>query len=642
MTSYLNPCLTTLDLMLNALSRTNFDNVYHTHDLDTKTNTFYELLNTCSSIIPRTIVTFSSNDKPWITPVLKSLINQRWHAYRTRNFPLYNVLKTKVKTEILRAKQKWANKSYSSSKSLWNVASEVRGTKTRTDLGPIVDSFSNISQAANHINDLFCSVFTSDNTDETIPHSNSVSDWCPLLEPHEVCQLLQRLPCKATGSDLIPSRLYKEGALFLAAPLCHLINSSILSCYVPIKWKIANIRPIPKTSPACINALRPISLLPLPSKLLEKVILKSIKDYLLTFIDKCQFAYRPYSSTTNALLHLQDRLTTILDEEDAIGAAILSLDFTKAFDTISHRKLIRKLHAFDFPLKFIDWTASYLTDRFQRTVISNTCSKMTIVPSGVPQGSILGPYLFIFYISDLITDTDRNYMMYADDTSIIVKLTKDVSSSEVILRNKFDSIKIKSANINLTLNEAKSKLLICPKRNGIKIDISVRNVENVTSLKLLGVTFSSNLTWDDHIRNILKRCSSRMYALRVLKPICDEKFMFQVYAGLIRSLLEYACPVFMGTSVTLNTQINCLIKRCHRIVHNQECNCDMFDSFQSRRLVIAKTLFFKIESNPDHPLHRLIPHRLPRTNHYFIDFCRTQRKKDTFVIHLALYLNSLR
>ena len=190
-----------------------------------------------------------------------------------------------------------------------------------------------------------------------------------------------------------------------------------------------------------------------------------MRPYFLSHIDRHQFAYRPRSSTTCALTHLHYRLTSLLEENDSTGVAILSLDYSKAFDTISHDMLLQRVIDCGFPKPFVTWLSSYLTERAQRTTFGNVVSSVAHVTSGVPQGSIIGPLLFILYTANLLGDINCDYVKYADDTTILIKLSFDDSSSERLICDILEHVKSKSENIKLCLNISKSNILICPKRN---------------------------------------------------------------------------------------------------------------------------------------------------------------------------------
>ena len=623
----------------DELSKVNWSVLYREPDIDNKCTIFYSELSKCVNKIPKITVKMSTRDKPWITPLLKYLINQRWQAYRDRDFPKYNHFKNKVKSEILKAKTQWVEKETTTKKSIWSVVNEVTGRKCKTDLTTVVSRFETEQEACNSINEEFVKYFTKDETRMVLENYQNTDDWCPLTEPHIIYQQLCKCDTKkSTGSDGIPNLLYKAGAIHLAEPICHLINESILTQKVPSSWKTANITPVPKTRPPQLANLRPISLLPLPSKLLEKRVLESVKKKLLSHVDPHQYGYKPQSSTTCALIHLHNIITKLLDSGFRAVAAV-SLDFSKAFDTISHHLLLQKLSDLLFPVSFIKWTMAYLDARTQRIAINNTFSTALPITSGVPQGSILGPYFFILYISELKTE---NYTKYADDTSFVTGISHDLPKSNELLNNTFRTIQRQSSCLKLSLNSSKSKLLIICKATNENFDsISIPGVEKVTQLKLLGVHFTSTLKWDTHIAATIKKASKQFYALRIMRPICSKNQMNHIYHGLVKSLIEYACQVWVALPVHLLNKLRQFVTRCHRVMHGYECACNDIPEPSFRILQLATRLFKKAENNLDHPLHHLIPERHIHSRRLNIEHCKTSRRQSTFHIHMALLSNNL-
>ena len=294
----------------------------------------------------------------------------------------------------------------------------------------------------------------------------------------------------------------------------------------------------------------------------------------------------------------------MLDCEDNIGVALLSLDYSKAFDTISHRILLRKLNNYGLPSEFIEWTASYLRDRHQSVRIGNCISEPILVRSGVPQGSIVGPVLFILYTADLISPTTENYVKYADDTMILQPINRDKHKSMSFLYDCLCEIQRNSDAICLKLNIEKSKLIVFPKTRNQTAEMEcmlLPNITKVTEIKILGVTLSAYLNWDPHIKDILKKCNSRLYALRVLRSIVPEPVLIQTYHGIILTLIDYGSAVFVSLPSYLQQQLHCFTKRCHRIIHGGDCKCNVFENVNTRRVRLACRLFKSAEVERSHP-----------------------------------------
>ncbi len=260
---------------------------------------------------------------------------------------------------------------------------------------------------------------------------------------------------KATGPDEIPARLLKNTAAIVAPSLCKLFNKSLQHGIVPRDWKLANVVPVyKKNDREHAENYRPISLLPIVSKVLERCIFINMKQFLSQLVNDCQHGFLRGKSCVTNLLEVLDYIGTCLDNGGQVD--MLYLDMSKAFDRINHKRLILKLSNSGIGGNLLNWFESYLTDRRQRVTVLGVTSSTLPVTSGVPQGSILGPALFLLYVNDLPeADLSSRVAMFADDTKLFsaIKSQDDVASLQADLVN----LEHWSSQSGLSFNKSKCK-----------------------------------------------------------------------------------------------------------------------------------------------------------------------------------------
>jgi hypothetical protein len=238
------------------------------------------------------------------------------------------------------------------------------------------------------------------------------------LTEGEVCSVLRTLDVdKATGPDKIPAVLLKNCAASVSPSLCELFNKNLSCGKLPREWKLSNISPIPKKNPSHeVSNYRPISLLSLVSKVFERCIYDRIIDHLSNQLYSLQYGFQSGKSTTSQLLYVLHEIHNILEKRAQFDTVYL--DFAKAFDKVSHDLLLVKLHNFGIRVNLLRWFGVYLSGRLQRITVLRVTSVPLPALSGVPQGSILGPFLFLIYSNDIpkATSFDTTVIMFADDT----------------------------------------------------------------------------------------------------------------------------------------------------------------------------------------------------------------------------------
>ncbi|KAF7654004.1 hypothetical protein LDENG_00075870, partial [Lucifuga dentata] len=349
--------------------------------------------------------------------------------------------------------------------------------------------------------------------------------------------------------DPIPSNLFKELFPVLSSSVLRIINMSLSVGSVPSAFKTAIVKPLLKkqnTDPQILYNYRPISNLPFMSKLLERAVANQITDHLSNnnLFDKFQSGFRSRHSTETALTRVVNDLLITADSD--LTSLLLLLDLSAAFDTVDHNILLSRLEKhIGIQGTVLSWFHSYLSNRTQRVYYNNTISTFSVVKSGVPQGSVLGPMLFSIYmlpLGDIICKYDVQFHCYADDTQLYVP----VKPKACLLEIK------KWMNINfLLLNADKTELLVVrPAKHGhlfenLSVNIDDCIIPESSTIKNLGVIFDSRLTFQPHIKSITKTAFFHLSNIAKIRPILSLRDAETLIHAFVSSRLDY-CNVLLS------------------------------------------------------------------------------------------------
>ena len=462
-----------------------------------------------------------------------------------------NLSKKAIRKSVKEYEKKVCNDSKTKPKQFWKYVNTKLKRSTgisNLKMNQKGDLTSNDQEKANTLNNFFSSVFTKEKTD-TIPKlddRNKGIFFSELILTREaISKKLSNLnPSKAMGPDGILSFILKTFSEELSLPLLYIFNKSLSEGVVPEAWKLAEVTAIfkkgDKTEP---GNYRPVSLTSITCKILESLVCDALREYLEAnnMLSKCQHGFRKHRSCVTKLLEVLNDLTKLHENNESID--IIYLDFAKAFDTVPHLRLLEKLKAYGITGNVLNWISSFLSERKQRVRVNSTCSNTVPVQSGVPQGSILGPLLFIVFINDLPDCVESICKIFADDTEIY-----DSSANHQQIQLDLLALLKWSELWQLFFNVTKCSVLYHGKNNKKEdyftdCNFKVRLKETFLE-KNVGVTFSKDLKFNEHINNVVSKANQITGIVKRSFEYLDNEMFLKLYKSIIRPHLEYANVVW--------------------------------------------------------------------------------------------------
>ena len=518
------------------------------------------------------------NKLKWLTEGLKKSIrikNKLFIKYRRypteENLVYYKTYKRHLSKLMKTAEREYYNNiildNKNNTRKIWSVIKDVINKKRSTNL-PNQFKFGEVltndkSVIAHKFNSFFVNI------------GNDLSKKCPNVNINpvsflktsppgsmylekssksEIEKIIKSLKIASAGCDDIHAKILKSTYHLILDPLVHVINLSLEQGIFPDEMKIAKIIPLHKSGDTMnITNYRPVSVLPVFSKIFERL----VYNRLISFIEKhdllykFQFGFRAKHSANMALITLVDKITTAIDKGDIVIG--LFLDLKKAFDTVNHKILLDKLFHYGVRGVAYNWIADYLNQRKQYVNFQNIASQKSVIKCGVPQGSILGPLLFLLYVNDIANVSEILLpLIFADDTNLFVQGKTITETSEIMNSEMVKVVVWLNAN-RLMLNTEKTHYIIFhSNKKKIKSQNSIRigntDIERVESTKFIGVNLDERLTWEKHILMIKSKVAKGIGILCKARKVFPIAILRTLYYSLIYPHLTYCIEVWGNTS----------------------------------------------------------------------------------------------
>jgi hypothetical protein len=482
----------------------------------------------------------------------------------------------------------------------WTTINKIIGK--HKDMSSLADSFPGKSKS--ELTNDFCKYFQSigPSLASTIPEgkypydhymgkSNGANMFVTPTDKNEIIKLISSLKnSKSSGHDNISSVMFKKIKDSIALPLSNLINMSISSGTLPNALKIAKVVPIFKSGDHSeLGNYRPISILPACSKIYEKVMYKRLYHFLLSnnILYKSQYGFRSKHSTVHAVTELVEDILDGFENKEFTLAVFI--DLSKAFDTINHKILIKKLLHYGVRGQALEWFMSYLSNR-QHYIAIDEKSETLPITCGVPQGSILGPLLFIIYTNDLPTCLkDSHPILFADDTTVYLK-GKSLNKLYQTMNAELDSLSEWFKTNRLSLNVKKTNYLLFS-RNKVHGPCEVQLVLNNTHIeirpyfKFLGILIDEGLSWESHISKLANKLTSSLYALKSVKNCMTGSALRALYFAIFQSHINYGLILWGSATKKYIKRIWILQKKAIRVITNQPYNAHTNPLFHKLKIL---------------------------------------------------------
>ena len=550
---------------------------------------------------------------PWLTNETKWLISDRNAAQKkaaeTKNpydWKQFKFLRNKVTSRLKAEKDAWQKRKlsmgYENSSTMWK---SIKGWLGWTIGGPpkqLFDGFkmcNKPSELSSIMNNHFVNKVKKIRNE--LPHSpadplsltkslmrnKSCSFQLQAVHPDTILKIITSLRnTKSCGVDNIDSSVLKLAKFELAPAITHIVNLSISTCSFPQQWKVAKVIPLhKKESEVLPENYRPVALLSVLSKILEKAVFQQVSEYLEqnSILHESHHGFRGHHSTCTALLELYDRWLSAISRNETVAA--IMVDLSAAFDVVDHGLLLEKLSVYGFDSQTINWFQSYLVGRSQVVLVDGHLSDPLFLEAGVPQGSILGPLLYILFTNDLPNIFNQDFseskkgsvVCYADDSTLSLH-DKDSLVLKSLVDEKYKEVAEYMAINKLKLNTSKTHLIILRTKeahrrdgsSGVELNTGNEIIKPSECEKLLGVIVSKDLKWEQHIRlhknSAIRVLTQRLNALSRISKFTSFKTRKMVAEGIFNSSLIYMIQLWGGSSLNLTSCLQIIQNKAARVV----------------------------------------------------------------------------
>ena len=577
------------------------------------------------AFVPHRRYQVKPHSSPWFSPACAAAIahrNHYFHLYRRDdslgNKRLFVNARNHCKRVLGEAKARYAEATKTristqklGSKEFWKIFNSVF-RRSKSSIPPLFDGFQVLTSSKDKAEILarsFASNCSLDDSGKHLPnfHSRCANNIPDLrITASSVAAVLSGLdPSTASGPDNIPVIVLQKCSPELSSILSKLFNKCLSESCFPSCWKCPSVVPVFKNSGdrSDHRNYRPISLLPIISKVFERLLNNHIVAHLEAhhlFSDK-QYGFRKSRSTADLLTVISERFYRALDRLGEVRA--VALDISKAFDRVWHAGLLHKLRSYGISGKLLDIISSFLRDRKIKVVIDGQSSSIYCINSGVPQGSILGPILFLLYINDLPDSILCDIAIFADDTSLYSCLEYkpspcDQSGSATNLQLDLTSVVDWGAQWLVSFNAAKTKLLTISKHksdNSFPVHMSGAPLPEHDSFKLLGLTFSKDLSWGQYIQSIAKVAAMKVGSFYRARSYLSPEAILHLYKTIVRPCMEYCCHLWSGAPACYLDLLDRIQRRVENIIGPTLAS--KLQPLAHRRDVASLSLFYRYFNN---------------------------------------------
>lgn len=584
------------ELLNEVLLRIGWNDFYDINDLNEKLVYICDnITKSVERLLDKKIVKCEIKNK-WFDNELKNLKNEKIIAYTKAKFTNnesdwynYTIAQKQYKLKIKLKSNRYTRQSIENSvydkKKMWKCINKLTKVSNKSTSykeidfnGELVSDKSTFATRFNNyfidslneiVNSIPNEVTPSVQLQATLTTSNRFQ-----LDPISVEDLkliLNGFKNKSNKGDLLTTSVLKDSFDIIGFFLSNIINETFSKGEVPAFWKVSTVVPIPKvknTRQAC--NFRPINVLPVTEKLLEC----AVKTQFLSYIEKssilCKFqsGFRRSHSCETSLNFVLTNWKNAIDKKHFIVAVFL--DFRRAFETIDKQILLNKLMTYGVLANELKWFNSYLSARMQKTSFEGVVSEERLVEYGVPQGSVLGPLLFILYINDIHTCVKYGQInLFADDTLLYIKTTNIEDGIQKLNEDLSNMHRWLNQN-KLKLNVTKTKWIIISEKKNIlninKITIDGEIIERVKTIKYLGIDIDEHLKFNDYLISVKKKVSSTIYLLGRIRNKINVKTAKTIYNSTIQPHFDYCSSVLFQCNENQIKKLQKLQNRALRII----------------------------------------------------------------------------